>query len=99
MAVSTTKSVKQKNTVESKRGINWNPEWGELVKVFVPVEDGDETPFPVCLNGTTIWIPRNEWHEVPEAIKEIIDQTHTMIVESEKKNKKFAEGKLDLSNN
>jgi hypothetical protein len=98
MAVSTTKNVKQK-AVEPKNGINWKPEWGELVKVFVPTEDGDESPFPVCLNGDTVWIPRNEWHEVPDAIKQIIDQSHAIIVESEKRNKKFEEGKLDLSSN
>ena len=98
MAVSTTKSVKQKTVVE-ENGINWNPEWGELVKVFVPTEDGDDTPLLGCLNGTNWSIPRNEWFEVPSAIKEIIDQSHAVIAESEKKNKKFAEGKLDLSNN
>ena len=50
MAVSTTKTVK-KATEAPERATNWPAEWGELEKVFVPIDDGDESPVEGCLNG------------------------------------------------
>jgi hypothetical protein len=95
MATTTTKNVKK--TEENTTNINWNPEWGKLEKVFVPTDDGDETPVTGCLNGMNWKIPRNQWVEVPEAIKDILDQSANILAESEKRNKKFEEGKLDLT--
>ena len=96
MAVSTTKTVK-KATEAPERATNWPAEWGELEKVFVPIDDGDESPVEGCLNGTNWIVYRNVWTEVPAAIKAILEQTRTVLVESEKRNKKFEEGKLNLS--
>lgn len=95
MATSTTKNVKE--TVQPVSKVNWKKEWGELVKVYVPTEDGDDTPLCGCLNGTNWKIPRNEWIEVPKAIAEIIDQTRRVIRESEERNKKFEKGEINLT--
>lgn len=96
MGVSTTKSVK-KAAETPDRESNWPAEWGELEKVFVPIDDGDETPIEGCLNGRNWIVYRNVWTDVPTAIKAILEQTRTVLVESEKRNKKFEEGKLNLS--
>lgn len=96
MGVSTTKSVK-KAAETPDRESNWPAEWGELEKVFVPIDDGDETPIEGCLNGRNWIVYRNVWTKVPTAIKAVLEQTRTVLVESEKRNKKFEEGKLNLS--
>lgn len=96
MAVSTTKSVK-KATEDPARASNWPEEWGEMEKIFVPIDDGDDSPIEGCLNGKNWIVYRNVWTEVPSAIKAILEQTRTVLVESEKRNKKFEEGKLNLS--
>lgn len=95
MAVSTTISVSKKDEQEKK--IKWPEDWGKLTKVYVPTDDGDESPMCGSINGTNWKIPRNEWVEVPQAVADIIDQTDKVIRESAKRNKEFEEGKLDLT--
>lgn len=99
MAITTTESVKRNSKRIDTTEIKWNEEWlaTGLVNYYIDTE-GDDEPIPVCLNGTTVFIPVGQEVEIPRCIADILRQSHRIMEEVKRTKKEYENGKKKIEN-